>query len=202
MLENRIFGETLEIGSLWLDYRFGESLSADQGAGLVLTTTVGQRFQFWPGQSTDIYYGWNLTAPDDPLLAPSAGGRRFRSGIGHTLDILDNRLALRLGYEYERGAFEPFTDDASAHHLGMTGLWRFGKRYEASVGAEYGLYYPQLVGGNDFPGEQIRLHALLQRSFGESLSGRLRYSFAEDEADDPAASLRRHSLGLDLQLRY
>lgn len=204
MGEVPVFGETLEIGSLWLDYRFGESLSVEQGSGLTLGTTVGQRFQFLPGQSTDIYYGWSLTAPEDPLMSPAgAAQRRFRSGVGHTLDFLDRRAAVRFGYEYERGDLAAFTEDASAHHLGMAGLWRFGSRYEASVGADYGLlFYPQFAGAGELTGEQFRLHALLQRTFGESLSGRLRYHFADEDFDDPAFSLRRHSLGLDLQYRY
>lgn len=202
-LESRVVGESLEMGSLWLDYRFSESLSAEQGPGLSLATTLGQRFQFRPGHVTDVYYSWNLSAPEDAIIAPAGGGFHFRSGVGHTLDVLDSRLALRLGYEYEHGALDAFSEDASAHYLGMTGLWRFGGRYEASVGADYGfLFYPQYLGANDLSGEQLRLRALLQRSFGESLSGRLRYSFADEEFDDPTYSLRRHSLGLDLQYRY
>jgi hypothetical protein len=204
-VDSPVLAESLEIGSLWLDYRFGESLSVDQGPGISLGTTVGQRFEFLPGQSTDVYYGWNyFSASEFPYAPVGASQRRFRSGVGHTLDFLNRRLAVRFGYEFERGGLTAFAEDASAHNLGMTGLWRFDDpRYEASVGANYGmLTFPSYAGVAEQTGEQIRLHALLQRKFGDSLSGRLRYSFAEEEFDDPAFSLRRHSLGLDLQYRY
>ena len=167
--------------------------------------TFGPKLFFSPDSFAHLYYSFESEDTYDDSATDRWGGDSTaqRAGLNQTWYLARRRAQIILGYGFEQSGSEDLYDDLRAHSVVFSSRFPLFWGLSARIQADYAHNsYDGYLGVSDVDSDRKLFQASIDQSLGRGLLGEFRFSYMDEDFDDPDLSYRRYVWGLNLKYRY